>query len=147
MSDDLLALAADAEAAAEALVSSTNGTRAHEHAEQALRHMSDSAHRLAALADELQPAWTTPRHDLKGQAEDMAELRRLTDTGQLEQRDELLYSLWTPIGRSLSLADAARAARLTEEEVKKIELRMAEEDQRRRNLEAEERVRRHSAAA
>ena len=90
--------------------------------------------------DDLRVSWTTRCHDQKGQAEEMVKLRQLTDAGELQRRDEVIYG----VGRALCDEDVARAARTTVEDIRQIRLRLATEDTRRKQVAGEDLVRRHS---
>lgn len=70
-------------------------------------------------------------------------LRSLTEhvAGAYRRRDELFHAL--ALSNSLSRQDMARAAGLNKTRVDQIIREMAEQDQRRKNVEAENRVRRH----
>jgi hypothetical protein len=95
---------------------------------------------LAPLGDDLRITWTTRHHDQKGQEEELVNLRALTDAGELEQRDEVIYG----VGRALCDEDVARAVRTTVEGIGQIRLRLATEERRRIQAAAEDLVRRHS---
>lgn len=100
-------------------------------------------HRHATLDDDLLPTWTTRSHDYARQVESMREIRELTNNvaAAYRRRDELFHAL--ALSNSLSRQDMARAAGLNKTRVDQIIREMAEEDQRHRNVEAEERLRRH----
>jgi hypothetical protein len=100
-------------------------------------------HRHATIDEDLLPSWTTRSHDYARQVESMREIRELTNNvaGAYRRRDELFHAL--ALSNSLSRQDMARAAGLNKTRVDQIIREMAEEDQRRKNVEAEERVRRH----
>jgi hypothetical protein len=95
------------------------------------------------MNEDLLPSWTTRSHDYGRQVESMREIRELTNNlaGAYLRRDELFHAL--ALSNSLSRQDMARAAGLNKTRVDQIIREMAEEDQRRKNIEAEERVRRH----
>lgn len=107
-----------------------------------MRPMARS-HRHATIEEDLLPSWTTRSHDYARQVESMREIRELTNdvAGAYRRRDELFHAL--ALSNSLSRQDMARAAGLNKTRVDQIIREMAEEDQRRKNVEAEERVRRH----
>jgi hypothetical protein len=89
------------------------------------------------------PSWTTRSHDYGRQVESMREIRELSDgiASAHRRRDELLAAL--ALSHSLSRADMARAAGLSKARIDQILFEMATEDARRRQVEGEERVRRH----
>lgn len=102
------------------------------------------AHRHAILDDEdLRPTFTTRHHDYERQIESMRELRQLSNgvASAYRRRDELMQAL--ALSNSLSREDMARATGLAKSRVDQIIRELTEEDQRRRNVEALERVRRH----
>jgi hypothetical protein len=100
-------------------------------------------HRHATIDEDLLPSWTTSSHDYARQVESMREIRELANNvaGAYHRRDELFHAL--ALSNSLSRQDMARAAGLNKTRVDQIIREMAEEDQRRKNVEAQERVRRH----
>jgi hypothetical protein len=101
------------------------------------------AHRYTTVDEELLPTWTTRSHDYQGQLQSMREIRELSNelAGAYRRRDELMQAL--ALSGSLSRQDMARAAGLSKTRVDQIIRELAEEDQRRRNAEGLERVRRH----
>ncbi len=73
----------------------------------------------------------------------MREIRELSNdiAGAHRQRDQRLAAL--ALSNSLSRADMATAAGLSKARIDQILFEVAEGDRQRKNLEAEERVRRH----
>jgi predicted transcriptional regulator len=100
-------------------------------------------HRYTILEDELLPTWTTRHHDYAGQVKSMRRIRELSNgvARAYRKRDELMQAL--ALSNSLSRKDMACAAGLNKSRVDQIIHELTEEDQRRKNREAEERVRRH----
>jgi hypothetical protein len=100
-------------------------------------------HRYTTQDDDLLPTWTTRSHDYARQVEAMREIQELSNdiAGAHRQRDQRLAAL--ALSNSLSRADMARAAGLSKARIDQILFDVAEEDRKRRNLEAEERIRRH----
>jgi hypothetical protein len=101
-------------------------------------------HRHAILdADDLRPTFTTRHHDYDGQVASMRELRELSNgiANAYRRRDKRMQAL--ALSNSLSREDMARATGLAKSRVDQIIRELTEEDQRRRNAEALERVRRH----
>jgi len=101
-------------------------------------------HRHALLDDEdLQPTFTTRNHIYERQVASMRELRELSNgiASAYRRRDELMKAL--ALSNSLSREDMARATGLAKSRVDQIIRELTEEDQRRRNAAALERVRRH----
>jgi hypothetical protein len=100
-------------------------------------------HRHATIEDELLPTWTTRSHDHARQVESMREIRALSNNvaAAYRRRDELFHAL--ALSNSLSRHDMARAAGLNKTRVDQIIREMAEEQEQRRNVAAEQRVRRH----
>jgi hypothetical protein len=90
--------------------------------------------------DDLRVTWTTRHHDQKGQAEEMVKLRALTDAGELERRDEVIYG----VGCALCDEDVPRAARTTVEHIKQIRVSLFTAERWRIQAAAEDLVRRHS---
>lgn len=101
-------------------------------------------HRYATVDDDLLPTWTTRSHDYDRQVESMREIRELSNgiASAHRERDQRLAAL--ALSNSLSRADMARAAGLSKARIDQILFEVAEQNQRRKNVEAEERVRRHS---
>jgi DNA-directed RNA polymerase specialized sigma subunit len=102
------------------------------------------AHRYATVNDDLLPTWTTRSHDYDRQVESMREIRELSNgiASAHRERDQRLAAL--ALSNGLSRTDMARAAGLSKARIDQILFEVAEEDRRRKNVEAEERVRRHS---
>jgi hypothetical protein len=100
-------------------------------------------HRYTVLDGELLPSWTTRNHDYDGQVESMLKIRELSNgvARAYRERDELMQAL--ALSNSLSRQDMARAAGMNKSRVDQIIRELTEEDQRRRNVEPLERVRRH----
>lgn len=101
-------------------------------------------HRHAILAnDDLRPTFTTRHHDYDSQVASMRELRELSNgiATAYHRRDRRLQAL--ACSGSLSREDMARATGLAKSRVDQIIRELTEQDQRRRNAEAVERVRRH----
>lgn len=101
-------------------------------------------HRYATVDDDLLPTWTTRSHDYDRQVESMREIRDLSNgiASAHRERDQRLAAL--ALSNSLSRTDMARAAGLSKPRIDQILFEVAEENQRLKNVEAEERVRRHS---
>jgi hypothetical protein len=104
-------------------------------------------HRYATQDDDLLPTWTTRSHDYARQVEAMCEIRELSNdiAGAHRQRDQRLAAL--ALSNSLSRADMARAAGLSKARIDQILFEVADENRQRKNLEAEERVRRHKRSS
>jgi hypothetical protein len=101
------------------------------------------AHRYATQDDDLVPTWTTRSHDYQRQIELMREIRESSNgiAAAHHRRDQLLAAL--ALSSSLSRNDMARAAGLSKPRIDQILFEVAEDAQRRRQAEGEERVRRH----
>lgn len=101
------------------------------------------AHRYTTVDQELVPTWTTRSHDYHGQIQSMREIRELSNelAHAYRRRDERMQAL--ALSGSLSRQDMARAAGLSKARVDQIIKELTEQDQRRRNAEGLERVRRH----
>ena len=100
-------------------------------------------HRYSTVDEELLPTWTTRSHDYHRQIESMREIRELSNelAGAYRRRDELMQAF--ALSGSLSRQDMARAAGLSKARVDQIIRELAEEDERCRNAEGLQRVRRH----
>jgi hypothetical protein len=100
-------------------------------------------HRYTTQDDELLPTWTTRSHDYERQVEAMREIRELSNgiAAAHRERDQRLAAL--ALSSSLSRVDMARAAGLTKARIDQILFEVAEQDRRRKQVEGEERVRRH----
>jgi hypothetical protein len=98
------------------------------------------------IVDELRPTWTPERCDCEGQAEDLSELRRLSEEGAPGRHMLGERMLALRMHPTLSLEDMARAARLTVEDVRAIVLERWQHHLYCNQVAAEERVRRHMPA-
>jgi len=101
-------------------------------------------HRYATVDNDLLPTWTTRSHDYDRQVASMREIRELSNgiASAHRQRDQRLAAL--ALSNSLSRVDMARAAGLSKARIDQILFEVSEENQQRKNIEADERERRHS---